>query len=591
MTLGAPTLHWSIVLVDVADFTNPGRTAVHRQEIQHGMYTVLREAFDESGVGWASCEHEDRGDGAMVLVPANVSKKVLADLFVTRLLAALRRYNATRVAEASIAMRVVLHFGEITRNSPKADGEALNNAFRMLETKDAKTELKDSGEMLAVIASTEFYRDVIKHEPAAEPDSYQVISAQVKGFSSEVWLRIPGIGATPAAPPGPVRTGEKPVETDEFVHDVLPEQEWKRVRDWLTDIEVPNLAELARRAAGPAIPLPRLRDPWHAFTHLADFNAGPDAVPPSLLFLDVLARQIGGEMGRTVIDWIEARARHLTIGPALRARRAAMARTVAEPRLHLVIMVDRDAVDRDRYVVSFWRQDIVDEWPPARGAVGEVRSAELERVVDAVVVEAERAWADQRAAVVLEFLLPRGLLGLPVHRWRKEHDTGDPRPLCLDYQIRVRSLERMRAAHWHRVWRDRWHSMLEDPSPTRIHFASGEDGRRVDAVLSEPHWVSMVLEAPGDRPASAGTDELTAALRSGLPVLIWHPDLPPEELREIVDWLAESGGLIEVPQRAQVSRRAALGATELPIDLGVAKDVVILWDDPTRLVELDARPM
>src|SRR5699024_1357803 len=125
------------------------------------------------------------GDGVMVLVPADVTKSILADLFVTRLLAALLRYNATRVAEASIAMRVVLHFGEITRNSPRADGEALNNAFRMLDTKDAKTRLRDSGGTLAVIASQEFYRDVIKHEPAAEPASYHVIPAQVKGFSSE----------------------------------------------------------------------------------------------------------------------------------------------------------------------------------------------------------------------------------------------------------------------------------------------------------------------------------------------------------------------------------------------------------------------
>jgi len=590
VTLGAPTLHWSIVLVDVADFTNPDRTAVHRREIQEGMYTVLREAFDESGVGWANCEDEDRGDGAMVLVPANVSKKVLADLFVTRLLAALRRYNATRTAAASIAMRVVLHFGEITRNSPRADGEALNNAFRMLETKDAKDELRDSGEMLAVIASPEFYRDVIKQEPAAEPDSYHVIPVKVKGFSGEVWVRIPGLGALQIASPIPVPTSDKPVTDDEVALDIWPEPDWMRVRDWLVDIDVPNLAELARRAAGPAIPLPRLHDAWHAFTHLADFNAGADAVPPSLLFLDVLASQIGGAMGQTMTDWIEAHARHLTIMSALHARRAVIARSAAETRLHLVIMVDRDAVDRDRYLVSFWRQDIVDEWPPARGMVGEVPSAELERVVDAVVVEAEKAWADQRAAVVLEFLLPRALLGLPVHLFHKEHDTGDPRPLCLDYQIRVRSLERMRAAHWRRVWWDRWYSMIEDPSPSRIHF-TGEDGRRIDAVLSDPHWVSVVLEAPGERPAGPGTDDLTAALRSGLPLLIWHPDLPPQELRGVVDWLVESGGLIDVPHRAQESRRAALGATTLPIDLEVAKEVVIVWDDPTRLVELDAQPI
>ncbi|MGB3440392.1 MAG: P-loop NTPase fold protein [Actinophytocola sp.] len=211
MTLGAPMMHWSIVLVEVVKFTNPGRTIGDQREIRDGMYDVLRQAFDESGIDWAQCEHEERGDCVLVLVPASVPKVVLADPFVTRLLAALRRYNAVRVAEASIGMRIVLHSGEITRNSPSGGGDALNSAFRLLVASDEKAELRDSGGMLAVIASPEFYRDVIKHEPAAEPGSYQAVSVEVGEFSSEVWLRILGLGASQTTASSALNpTGEKP---------------------------------------------------------------------------------------------------------------------------------------------------------------------------------------------------------------------------------------------------------------------------------------------------------------------------------------------------------------------------------------------
>jgi hypothetical protein len=585
---GSPTFHWTIVLVDVADFTNPGRTSTHHEAVRRGMYALLEEAFVEAGVNWAACTRDDRGDGVMILVPAMVSKSLLADRLPGRLMAGLRRYNAIHVTEAAVQLRVVFHFGEISRNSNGAAGPALNDAFRLLDAPTAKAELRQSGGMLALIASMEFYRDVISQDPGADPSDYHRIPVKVKGFSSEAWLRLPGAVALNQPPAAPVIGAVAGSATDGPVLDLLSEAEQKHVHGWLADIEVPNVSELARRAAGAGIPLPRLADPWHAFTHLADFTVGPDGVPPCLLFLHALAKQVGGEVGHGMTVWVDRQVRQLRIGAAFEARCRDLARVV-ESRLHLLILIDRDAIDRDRFLLSFWRQESADEWPPVRGPVREVALDTVERVVDDIVVAAERAWADLRASVILEFLLPRTLLNLPVHRWHKEHDSGDPRPLCLDYQILIRSLERMKAVHWHRVWRERWHSMYEDPSVERIHFPPTENRStlRVDAVLSDPRWVSMVAAAPADEPEGPRDDHVMAALRSGLPVLLWRPGVAPEELREIVNWLVEGGDLTDLPERTQVSRRAAFGSSTLPIDTDVARDVVILWDDPRRLIALD----
>jgi hypothetical protein len=223
-------------------------------------------------------------------------------------------------------------------------------------------------------------------------------------------------------------------------------------------------------------------------------------------------------------------------------------------------------------------------WPPTKVGVREVTQDRLERAFDEEVVAAERAWADQLAPVTLEVILPRELIHLPVHRWSKEHESGLPQPLCVEYIIRVRSLERMRNGHWHRAWRKRWRSLIEDPDPVRIYFGGAQgDTERVDVALHASDSVAMVLSAPPSPrcPAGVAIDEFTAALRAGMPVVLWHPDVTPENLTELVTQLT-ARGLIGLPEQSRISRSMSLGS---PVQ-DWARDLVVLWDDPDRIVVL-----
>jgi hypothetical protein len=78
--------------------------------------------------------------------------------------------------------------------------------------------------------------------------------------------------------------------------------------------------------------------------------------------------------------------------------------------------VEENTVDSDSYLLSFWRQDDPLVWPPPRGGVRETTLDELEYRVDEIVSDTEQIWADQAAGAVIEFVLPRSLLTLPVHR-------------------------------------------------------------------------------------------------------------------------------------------------------------------------------
>lgn len=581
----SPTEHRTIAVVDVADFTNPDRNVADLVAVQEGLYNILHIAFAESGVDLDSCDVEDRGDGALIMIPPWVSKSMLADRLPDRLVAVLRRYNAVRLETTRLKLRVGIHAGDVRRNENGWVGHAVNLASRILEAPEVKAALLRSDGPLALIASDYFYNEVIEHDPGLAPETYRRIEISVKTFSGSIWLRIPG-----ETIPTPTRLTSVSDGWDDDTLDFIPREELETIRDWLADLEIPHMAALTTRAVGPAIRPPHHGSAWDIFRYLTDFNAGLDGVPPSLAFLKLLASAVGGEFQTKVSAWVDKQTRRLRLAPVPDDVYIARQR-LDVPDLHLMIAVEPQPSDPGRWRLSSWRQEDPHVWPPTRGGVREVALDELEYRVDEIVLDAEQAWADQAAAAVIEFVLPRDLLTLPVYQWCKEHASGEPRPLALDYQLRLRSLERMRNTAWHRRWKMRWEEVSRRPSLDRIYpFGPSSTEERIDAVLSDPRWVGLVMEQPPSplsRPAPV-PDPLTAALRAGLPFICWHPTARPEEVRQQINWLLEGDrGLADLPER---HRTAVLAAPARPGGRELVYDWAVLWDDPYRVVDLDSAP-
>ncbi|WP_188136151.1 VMAP-C domain-containing protein [Lentzea indica] len=565
--------------VDVADFTNPSRRTAHMADLHDGLYDVLRRAFSGVGVDFDRCETEDRGDGALILVPAVFPKSELADKLPGRLVAEIRRYNSTRVDAAKIKLRVAVHSGDIRKNTHGWVGIPVNLAFRLLDAQEAKLALRRSDGVVAMIASDHFYSEVILQDPGTAPESYRRIDVTIKTFTGHAWLRLHGEDAVVSRRPP---TAE---DDDLGVLPLAPEDEFKELHGWLVTIETPRLPMLVSRATGSTMPVPRFDSVWDAFVHLSDVNAGPDGIPPAVLFVELLADEVGGETAAHLTNWVEQSVRKLRRTRVLDEQREVRPPIQSEPHLHLMFAIELDSIDSDRCILSFWRQDDPLEWPPPRGGVREVGIDDLEYQVDEVIIEAEGVWSDLAASVTLEFLMARPLLQLPIYSWCKEHRSGDPRPLVYDYTVALRSLERMHAKYWHRAWRVRWDSMLENPAPDRIHPIGAASTREnpIDAVLSDSRWIGLVMdEPPLARPEPhAAPEALTAALRAGLPVILWHPTARPEDLHALVGRLAGGhGGVLDLPEQ----RRAA----HLSADVGdLVRDLVVLWDDPNRTLVLD----
>ncbi|WP_410664911.1 hypothetical protein [Amycolatopsis sp. lyj-84] len=585
----------TIVVVDVAGFTAPERNPLDRLAVRRGMYEVLRIAFAESDVDFDSCVSEDRGDGALILLPPGTTKSLVADRLPDRIAVALRRYNHTRTPQAQIRLRVSLNSGEVLNDGNGWVGDAVDTAFRILDAQLAKEAFAESDRMIAFISSQRFFADVIAQDPGLLPELYSPIPVSVKTFTGMAYLRLHGELTTPATKPASLAAEAAEdlflADLNNAVLELIPRKDLATLHRRLTRMEVPRLPVMVARALGPAVALPPLdgvTDAWDAFHLLTDFNAGPDGIPPAVTFLALLAENMEGEPGAVLGNWIADHARALRIGPAIAHQRQNRPPIPERPHLYLVIMIEPVSADPTRCTLAFWRQDDPEVWPPALGGVREIGIDEVEYRVDDVILETEGVWSGQSVSASVEFLLPRTLINLPVQRWAKEHGTGQPQPLRYGYRLGIRSLERMRARHWHRAWNVRWDSMVKDPTADRLHYSGCEEfeGHPIDAVLSDDHWVGLVLTKPPSLQPEPGAvpDELTAALRSGLPVVLWHPDAEPETLRELLDWvLAADDGFIKLPDR----RKLANSGMAVPFKNSLAHDLVVMWDDPKRVIVLD----
>jgi len=195
--MAPPAVHRTIAVVDVAGFGDPRRTNSNQVAVRAGLYRMLTTTFATAGIPWPACDHEDRGDGVLIVVPPEIPKSLLVQHLPPALEAALRTYNASCPTGERITLRLALHAGEVHYDDHGVTGWAVNLTFRLLEAQPLKESLAESGGVLAIIASSWFYEDVIRHSPVL--DRYHQVSVRVKETETTAWICLPDHPERPPA--------------------------------------------------------------------------------------------------------------------------------------------------------------------------------------------------------------------------------------------------------------------------------------------------------------------------------------------------------------------------------------------------------
>ncbi|QFU86858.1 Regulatory protein AfsR [Amycolatopsis sp. YIM 10] len=185
------TRHHTIVVADVEGFGDPQRIKPHQRAVREGLYRVMQAAFTAAGVPWENCYHEDRGDAVFVLAPADADKAVFAEALPPALVTGLRTHNATHPDEQRIRLRLALHAGEVHYDDHGVSSSSLTLTFRLCDATPLKEALTSSPGVLAVIASSWFFDDVVRHTPGAAPSTWHSIPVEVKEVVTTGWITLP----------------------------------------------------------------------------------------------------------------------------------------------------------------------------------------------------------------------------------------------------------------------------------------------------------------------------------------------------------------------------------------------------------------
>jgi hypothetical protein len=180
----------TIMVVDAEAFSrlrNPQQLIARRQ-----LYAVLHGTFHAMGVPWQQCLHEDRGDGALVLIPPSVPKPVVVRGLLSGLGNQLLEV-AGQEGRPAPRMRVALHAGEVHFDQHGVTGGDVNHAFRLADSAALRQALKQTRAGFAVIVSDSLYQGTIVHRyDGLDPVLFYEVDIHVKEAAAIAWLTTPG---------------------------------------------------------------------------------------------------------------------------------------------------------------------------------------------------------------------------------------------------------------------------------------------------------------------------------------------------------------------------------------------------------------
>ncbi|GAA3465411.1 TIR domain-containing protein [Saccharothrix longispora] len=214
----------TFVVVDVVGFGDRRRTPAHQMSVRGGLYELLRTALEGAGILWGSCHVEDRGDGVVIMVPADVPRAAFVDGLPDALVRGLRQYNAVHEGPAQIRLRMALHSGDVRFDAHGVVSNALISAFRLLDSAELRTALAKSDSLLGMVVSDAFYADVVQHMPESQPETYRRVRVAVKELDTTAWIRLPD------APLPPVSTSLRNARCDFLVGFTAADRRWA---DWI----------------------------------------------------------------------------------------------------------------------------------------------------------------------------------------------------------------------------------------------------------------------------------------------------------------------------------------------------------------------
>jgi hypothetical protein len=191
----------NIFAVDVESSTTRNNNAKAR--MRDTMYGLVTEALALNEI--TDDDHDpftDSGDGLLALLrPADRVPKTLLLRSVVPMLGDLLTAHNTCHPRDCLRLRTVLHAGEVHHDSRGAFGEALDVAFRLLNSPSTKRALRRTAGPLVLAVSDGLFDSVVRHQyDGIDPLAFTPFMARRNSTVwDRGWLHVPG-QSVPSAP-------------------------------------------------------------------------------------------------------------------------------------------------------------------------------------------------------------------------------------------------------------------------------------------------------------------------------------------------------------------------------------------------------
>lgn len=199
-----PSVYRAILVVDIESFSGGHRSEDHRRLVRAGLREMLTATLSGIGHDYEAGYHNDTGDGVVVFLTSDVPESRLVRQLPHDLELLLREHNSLYADGAQIRLRLALHHGQVFFDATGASAAAVIHACRLVDSHPVRDALKRGESPLSLIVSDDFYRQVVRGEPAAAPDSYAEVQVSAKETEAVGWLRG-GVAHAQAVVPKPDR--------------------------------------------------------------------------------------------------------------------------------------------------------------------------------------------------------------------------------------------------------------------------------------------------------------------------------------------------------------------------------------------------
>lgn len=167
-----------IALTDVVGYSSPIRSHWDRTQIREQLDRVLRNRFGSDHDVW----YEGRGDGMLIVLPANVPFWLVTQAFENSIAHELRKYNAETHNSARLSLRAAVDMGEVEMDAMGYNGNCMIRAGRMVESKVLKGAMAASTAAVGIIVPSEYSLQFSLQ--------YHNFRTQVKGMNMNVSMRL-----------------------------------------------------------------------------------------------------------------------------------------------------------------------------------------------------------------------------------------------------------------------------------------------------------------------------------------------------------------------------------------------------------------